>query len=38
MAANGSGQIDERVELLQLARPRDGEQTLHGAFTSITAV
>jgi MHS family alpha-ketoglutarate permease-like MFS transporter len=33
MTANGSGQVDERVELLQLARAGHREQPLYGALS-----
>jgi hypothetical protein len=36
VAANGGGQADERVELLQLARAGHGEQARHGPFESPT--
>ena len=38
MSDDGGRQIDERVDVLQLARASHGEQTLHGAFSVVTAI
>ncbi len=35
MSANRGGQVDEDVELLQLAGARDGEQPLHSPFALV---
>ena len=37
MRGDGGGQVDERVELLELAGARDGEQALDGAFAGLTS-
>ena len=37
MSANGGGQIQDRVELLQLTRARHCEQARDGEFTSRAA-
>src|SRR5713226_3936853 len=38
MTANGGGQVDERVELLHLARAGHGEQTFHGTLAVVTSI
>ena len=38
MSANGSGQIDEDVELLKLTGACDGQKPRDGAFTILTAI
>jgi hypothetical protein len=38
MRGDRNRQVDERVDLLQLARPGDRQQALHGALTVITAI
>ena len=38
MVANSGGQIDERIELLQLARAGDREQTFHGTLAVVTSI
>ena len=38
MTVNGSGQVDERIELLQLAGAGHREQPLHGALAVVTAI
>lgn len=36
MSGDSGRQIDERTEVLELARPDDGKETFHGAFAGFT--
>lgn len=38
VTADGGGEVEERVELLQLARAGDGEQTLHRPLAVVASI